>query len=206
MHRSIGAAGVSPAAPCDHRCMAMRARSFSSRSALAAACLIALALSTGACGKGSPAKRASAAQGAGVPAATVAVIEGWTDALRDGHLGRAAAYWAHPSEMVNGPDESGRLTLIQIRSEHDALLADETLSCGATLHATVRSGRYVRAVFVLGLRSGAGAAKSGCSGPASVDFLIRDGHIVRWLRAPAGGGSSPPPASEPGGAAGAQSI
>ena len=108
--------------------------------------------------------------------------------------------------MVNGPDASGRLTLIHIRSEHDALLADETLSCGATLHATVRSGPYVQALFLLGPRSDSGASNSGCSGPASVDFVIRDAHIVRWLRAPLGGGLTPPPASESGGATGAQSI
>jgi hypothetical protein len=151
-----------------------------------ALCLLAVALTAGACGKGSRAASAhtSAAQGPGVPAATVAVIEGWANALRAGQPKRAAAFWAFPSVMVNGPDESGRLTLIHIRNERDAVLADETLSCGATLHATVRSGKYVRAIFLLGLRSGTGASKSGCSGPAGVDFLVRKGHIVRWLRAP----------------------
>ncbi len=178
---------------------------------LCAGLLLAL-LSVAGCGKGSSTARgrvARSVQGAGVAASSVTVIEGWAKALREGHPRRAAAYWARPSEMVNGPDASGRLTLIHIDSEHDALLADASLSCGATLHATTRSGKYVRAVFLLGLRSGAGASKSGCSGPASVDFLIRDGHIVRWLRAPVAGGATPPPAGEsgePGRAAGAQSI
>jgi hypothetical protein len=171
------------------------------------ALLLAITLALVGCGKGSSehSTKNRAARGPGVSAAAVAVIEGWANSLRDGHARRAAAYWAHPSEMVNGPDPSGRLTLIQIRSEHDALIADATLSCGATLHATVRSGPYVQALFLLGPRSGAGASKSGCSGPASVDFVIRDAHIVRWLRAPLGAGSSPP-ATESGGAAGAQSI
>jgi hypothetical protein len=179
---------------------------------LCAAVLLLAVLSLVACGKGSsttPADFPKGIQGTGVAASSVTVIEGWANALRDGHTRRAAAYWAHPSEMVNGPDESGRLTLIHIRSERDALLADESLSCGATLHATTHDGKYVRAVFLLGLRTGAGASKSGCSGPASVDFLIRDGHIVRWLRAPVAGGATPPPAGESGqsgGAAGAQSI
>ncbi len=181
-----------------------------SRSALCAAALLLAALSVGACGKGShhttPAGSAKGIEGAGVAASSVTVIEGWANALREGHTRRAAAYWAHPSEMVNGPDESGRLTLIHIRSEHDALLADESLSCGATLHATTRDGKYVRAIFLLGLRSGAGASKSGCSGPASVDFQVHDGHIVRWLRAPVAGGATPPPAGEAGGAAGSQSV
>jgi hypothetical protein len=184
-----------------------------SRSALYAAALLLTALSVGACGKGSssaPTGSAKGIEGAGVAASSVTVIEGWANALREGHARRAAAYWARPSEMVNGPDGSGHLTLIHIDSEHDALLADESLSCGATLHATTRSGKYVRAIFLLGPRSGAGASKSGCSGPASVDFLIRDGHIVRWLRAPLAGGATPPPptgeSGESGAAAGAQSI
>lgn len=181
--------------------MKSHARALStSRSALCAVLLFA-ALSVTACGKGSnaaPAGFAKGVQGAGVAASSVTVIEGWANALREGHTQRAAAYWAHPSEMVNGPDESGRVTLIHIRSERDAVLADESLSCGATLHATTISGKYVRAIFLLGLRSGAGASKSGCSGPASVDFLIRGGHIVRWLRAPLAGGASPPPAGESG--------
>jgi hypothetical protein len=194
--------------------MKIRARaSAGSRSVLCAAPLLLLAvLSLAACGKGSstaPAGFAKGIQGAGVAASSVTVIEGWANALREGHARRAAAYWALPSDMVNGPDASGHLTLIHIDSEHDALLADESLSCGATLHATARSGKYVRATFLLGLRSGTGASKSGCSGPASVDFLIRDGHIERWLRAPVAGGATPPPADEsgePGGGAGAQSI
>jgi hypothetical protein len=193
--------------------MKTRARAHArSRSALCAAALLLAALSVGACGKGSstaPTGFAKGIEGAGVATSSVTVIEGWTNALRDGHTRRAAAYWAHPSEMVNGPDTSGHVTLIHIDSEHDALLADESLSCGATLHATTRSGKYVRAIFLLGPRSGAGAGNSGCSGPASVDFLIRDGHIVRWLRAPVAGRATPPPAGEsgePNGATGAQSI
>jgi hypothetical protein len=189
----------------------MPARSFPWRLAICAG-LLAIVLGLGACGKSSlntSSTHARSAQGPGVPASAVAVIEGWANALRAGRTKRAAAYWAHPSEMVNGPDESGRLTLIRIRSEHDALVADETLSCGATLHATARSGKYVRAIFLLGSRSGAGASKSACSGPAGVDFLIRDRHIVRWLRAPVGespghGPATPTPPA--GGASGAQSI
>jgi hypothetical protein len=191
--------------------MTMLFRPLTWRLALAAGLLLVAALAVTSCGKGSgdaPATFAKGLQGPGVPASSVSVIESWANALRDGHAKQAAAYWAHPSEMVNGPDESGHLTLIRIRSERDAELADETLSCGARLHATVLSGGYVRAVFLLGVRSGAGASKRGCSGPAGVDFLIRSGHIVRWVRAPVGGGGSEsPPGGEaelPGSAAGAR--
>ena len=145
-----------------------------------------------------------ATHGAGVPASAVAVIKGWADALRGGHPKQAAAYWAHPSAMVN-PDASGQLTVIHIDSERQALLADETLSCGATLQSTTRSGPYVQAAFTLSVRTGPGASKSGCSGPAAVDFLIRGSHIARWLRAPLAGG---PPEHDrsPRGAPGSQSI
>ncbi len=143
-----------------------------------------------------------AQRGAGVPSGAAAVIQGWSDALRAGQRRRAAGYWAHPSAMVNGVDAAGHLAVIEIRNEHDALLADDSLSCGATLRRTERRGAYVQADFDLSLRSGAGASTSGCSGPASVEFVIRAGHIVRWLRAPASG--LPPVPDAP--AAGSQSV
>jgi hypothetical protein len=171
------------------------------RLCIAGASLLLIALALSACGKGSlrtsrsrsPSSSAdrTATQGSDVSASEVSVIKGWSDALRDGHPQRAAAYWAHPSVMVNGLSSSGQLALIHIRSAHDALIADETLPCGATLRSTSRRGAYVQADFTLGARSGAPAGSSGCSGPARVDFLIRDARIVRWLRAPLT--SAPPP-------------
>jgi hypothetical protein len=129
-------------------------------------------------------------RGPGVPASAVAVIEGWANALRTGHLRRAAAYWAQPSAMVNGLDASGGLALIRIRTKRDALGADATLPCGATLKATSTNGKYVKASFVLGARSGV-ASNGECGGIAAVDFLIAKGHIERWLRAPIGSGPAP---------------
>jgi hypothetical protein len=125
-----------------------------------------------------------------VSATSVAVIEGWANALRTGHLQQAAGYWAHPSAMVNGVDTSGQLALIEIRTQHDALGADETLPCGATLKGTTTNRRYVKAVFVLGRRAGV-PSNGSCGGVAAVDFLIGGGHIERWLRAPIA--SSPAP-------------
>jgi hypothetical protein len=167
------------------------------RSAAIAGALIFTALALLACGAGAPAGTGSTAhapptllKGLGVPAPAVAVIKGWADALRTGHPQRAAAYWALPSAMVNGTDAAGQLAVLQIRSGRDALAADETLPCGATLRSTRRNGAFVEADFALGARAGAAGAP-GCSGPARVEFLIRDRHIVRWLRAPTV--SSPPP-------------
>jgi hypothetical protein len=178
--------------------MAFRPESVSVRRALGPLALVLASLGAG-CGKSDRhvAERLGAAghfaqRGAGVPASAAAVIQGWSDALRAGHRRQAAAYWAHPSAMVNGVDAAGHLALIEIRSEHDALLADDSLSCGATLRRTERRGPYVQADFDLSLRSGPGASTSGCSGPASVEFVIRAGRIARWLRAPAGSPSTAP--------------
>ncbi len=93
--------------------------------------------------------------------------------------------------MVNGANSAGRLAIIRIRNTRDALSADETLPCGAMLRSTSRIGRYVAADFTLSARTGVAASAVGCSGPARVDFLIRDAHIVRWLRAPVASGPQP---------------
>jgi hypothetical protein len=156
------------------------------------ASLAVILLLLSACGSGashgvgghSGGRGSAATRGAGVSTAEAAVIEGWANALRAGEPKRAATYWADPSVMVNGPDANGQVTLVHIRNAHEAQLADESLSCGATLRHAMRSGSYIEGEFTLSIRTGAGASSSGCSGPASVDFLISSGHIVRWLRAP----------------------
>lgn len=154
--------------------------------------LLAALIALAGCGKSGGVKDAShngsaVTQGAGVPASAVAVISGWADALRTGHPQRAAAYWALPSVLINGTTASGQLAAIAIRSRHQALEADETLPCGATLKATALDRRYVRARFQLGSRKGV-APSASCSGLAEVDFLIVHGHIERWLRAATGTG------------------
>jgi hypothetical protein len=176
----------------------------------AATLLLLIALALDSCGTGSSQRPAGAStgglQGAGVPDSAVAVIKGWADALRAGQLARASAYFAHPSAMINGVDAAGHLTVIRILTAHDALIADESLPCGATLRSTGRNGPYIEADFELTSRTGAGANSSGCAGPARVDFLIGGGHIVRWLRAPtAAPPAAPTPAPAPAGA-GAQPI
>jgi hypothetical protein len=182
--------------------------------------IVALSLSLCACGSssssgahshtrassGKAAAGKTATRGAGVPAAAAAVIEGWANALRAGNPGRAAAYWAQPSVMVNGPNTKGQITLIHIRNAREAMLADETLSCGATLHHTTRRGSYVEGEFTLSIRAGAGASSSGCSGPANVDFLIRRRHIVRWLRAPVSSSTPAPRQPQKGEGTSPQSI
>jgi disulfide bond formation protein DsbB len=199
-----------PTIRCDDRSVATHHWHVSTRRLSALAAIVLSAALLAACGKSNVATKASSdaaegvQRGLGVSASAVAVIKGWTDALRTGHPVRAASYWAHPSAMVNGPDASARFTVIRIHDTHDALIADETLSCGATLRGASRKGPYVEAAFTLGARTGPGASSAGCSGPALVDFLIGDGHIERWLRAPAG--SPPARRSSPEKAPGSQSI
>jgi hypothetical protein len=156
---------------------------------------IACALALAGCGSqkhGKPlAKRRqseASVQGAGVPPSAIAVIDGWADALREGHLRRAAAYWALPSVLVNGPNSSGRFSVLRIDTLAQALAADETLPCAATLRTTSLSGDFIQAGFTLSPRRGV-AASDDCAGPASVDLLIRGGLILHWIRVPLTGGN-----------------
>ena len=137
------------------------------------------------------------------PAAAVAVIRGWSQALERGDVAAAARYFAIPSVLVNDADASGQALVIHIFSFKDALAANASLSCGAQLLATDLRGSYVNALFRLTDRPGAGAGcGSGSGQTARTNFVISDGHIVQWLRAPpdpgdggGGSGSSSGPAA-----------
>jgi hypothetical protein len=123
----------------------------------------------------------------GIPAAPadVAVIRGWADALRHGNVSLAARYFALPSEMINGTD-AGSALVLRIDSQSAAVAAQTTLPCGARLISTDRRGRYVNALFALTGRPGPGG--SSCGGvtgtTARTNFVIADGRIVKWIRAP----------------------
>ena len=136
-------------------------------------------------------------------ASAVRVIRAWADALRAGHVRSAAEYFTVPSEMINGTGPGGTVPVLSITSLHAAEVANASLPCGARLISTDQRGPYVNALFRLTGRSGPGA--NGCAGGAGqtarTNFLIVDGRIVEWLRAPddpgdngsgsPGGGSSP---------------
>lgn len=121
----------------------------------------------------------------------VAVIRGWSTALRRGDVSAAARYFALPSEFVNGPGDA-----IVIHTEAQARAANATLPCGAVLVSTARHGRFVSALFRLTNRPGPDAGcGSGTGLLARTYFVIVDGRIVDWIRAPdVGGGTSPGPA------------
>ena len=137
-------------------------------------------------------------------ASAVRVIRAWSDALRAGHVRAAAEYFTVPSEMINGIGPGGTVPVLSIRSLHAAEEANASLPCGARLISTDQRGPYVNALFRLTGRAGPGG--SGCSGgtgqTARTNFLIADGRIVEWLRAPddpSDNGSNAPGGSAGGG-------
>jgi hypothetical protein len=93
--------------------------------------------------------------------------------------------------------------LITIHNLAQAEAANETLSCGARLISADQRGRYVSALFRLTGRPGPGGGNcgSGAGETARTNFLIANGRISAWIRAPEGPGEngSPGTATSPGG-------
>ena len=130
------------------------------------------------------------------------MIRAWADALRRGDVARAAAYFALPSLMVNGPDANGQIVEITIRSRAEAEAANTTLPCGASLISADQRGRYINALFRLTDRPGTGGGCGGGAGQtARTNFVIINRRIAEWIRAPddPGDNSSPAPAPPSGG-------
>ena len=130
-------------------------------------------------------------------ATSVQVIRNWSSALRRGDVQAAAQYFALPSTMINGPDQAGDMLLITIRDRAEAVAANAGLPCGARFISADQRGRYVNALFRLTDRPGPGGGCGGGIGQmARTNFVIRDGHIAEWIRAPDdpgdNGGAVPP--------------
>ena len=108
-----------------------------------------------------------------------AVIRGWADALRAGHVAQAARFFAVPSVVSNaGP-------LLSLPSRAAAEAFNRGLPCGARLLETERGAdSFVIATFRLTERPGRGSCETGTGALARTAFLIRDGRIVQWLRVP----------------------
>jgi hypothetical protein len=162
--------------------------------------LVAVTLALCGCGSGTSrllrSSSGSARKSGGAPAATVKVIRGWADALRSGDVSAAAAYFRIPSVIYLGSGPP-----VQIQSPAEAQLANAALPCGAQLVSTQRLGRYVNALFRLTDRPGRGGARgcgSGVGTTARTNFLIEQGQIVEWLRAPDQSGDNGTPRSAPG--------
>ncbi len=133
-------------------------------------------------------------------AAAVRVIKAWSTALRRGNVRAAAAYFALPSEFVNGGDASGNVPVITIRTRAEAAAINSTLPCGAVFLSADQRGRYVNALFRLTDRPGPGGGCGPGTGQlARTNFVIAAGRIVQWVRAPADPGDAQrnPPPSQP---------
>jgi len=149
--------------------------------------LAGLALLASACGsdakqaKTPPPKRPAAvtpapSQEKPAAPADVAVIRGWTDALRHGHVNSAARYFAIPSVVSNGTPP------IRLTSRSDVRFFNRTLPCGATFKEAVDTGAFVVATLVLTERPGPGKCAGGVGNEAYTAFLIRRHKIVQWRR------------------------
>jgi hypothetical protein len=108
----------------------------------------------------------------------VAVIRGWSDALRAGHVSKAASYFAVPVRVADGTNPLRDLL------NRDAVEDfNRGLPCGARLEETERGpNSLVIATFRLTERPGRGSCGPGTGSRAWTAFLIRDRHIVQWLR------------------------
>ena len=111
----------------------------------------------------------------------VRVIRGWADALRTGHVKEAARFFAVPATVLDGVNP-----IRQLEDLADVRDFNRGLPCGARLVETARAeGALVIATFRLTERTGPGAQPCGGAGNlAATKFLIENGHIVQWLRAP----------------------
>ena len=111
----------------------------------------------------------------------VRVIRGWADALRMGRMQQAARLFAVPATVLDGTNPQRQLPDVAAIRDFN-----RGLPCGARLIGTERGqDSFVVATFELTERAGPGALPcGGASSYAAVLFLIEDGHIVQWLRAP----------------------
>jgi hypothetical protein len=111
--------------------------------------------------------------------AEVAVIRGWSDALRAGHVAEAARFFKVPAVVFDGTNPR--------RALPDRAAVEEFnrgLPCGARLVSTERGqGSFVIGTFRLTERPGRGTC-DGVGASAATAFLIRGGRIALWLRQP----------------------
>jgi hypothetical protein len=108
-------------------------------------------------------------------ARTIAVITGWADTLRAGHVRKAATYFDTPVLVQNaGP-------LVTLKTRREVLAFNQTLPCGAHVVKTIAGRHYTVATFVLTERPGSPGC--GATGQlAATAFVLRHGKIAEWRR------------------------
>jgi hypothetical protein len=141
--------------------------------------LLSLALALTGCGSSlDDSKEPSSPVPGGADPASVAVIDDWSTALRDGDVEEAADFFALPSQAQNGPIG------IEITERADAVRFNESLPCGAVLERASDHAGLVIATFRLTERPGPGRCGTGTGELAGTAFRIADGEILEWLRVP----------------------
>jgi hypothetical protein len=125
-----------------------------------------------------PGSSKPAAKARPVARAQKLVIRHWAKALRSGHVAQAADSFALPVIVANGTPP------ITLHKRRDILAFNRQLPCGAVVVGFSPLGRYVATTFRLVERPGAGKCGSGVGLLARTAFLIKHGHIARWVRLP----------------------
>jgi hypothetical protein len=117
-------------------------------------------------------------EGGPVTHAEKAVIRGWADQLRHGHVAAASRYFSIPSVV-----STTGIDINTLSTRADVQGFNGSFPCGAKLVKVRRSvNHFVIATFTLTERPG-----KKCDGPgnqAEVAFLIHRRHIEQWVRAP----------------------
>lgn len=109
--------------------------------------------------------------------ASTKVIRGWLRELREGHLRRAARYFAVPSRVQNGTP------VFTLRSRKETLVFNATLPCGAVAAGARSAGQFTVLRFRLTERVGGDCM--GAAGHAARGAIrVRGGKIVEWYRLP----------------------
>jgi hypothetical protein len=107
------------------------------------------------------------------------VIRAWAAALRRGHVAQAARAFALPVLVANG--DAPR----ELRTRAQAKAFNRSLPCGAIVVRLDRTvNHFVVTTFRLVERPGPrpGPCGTGVGHLARTAFLIRHGHITRWVR------------------------
>jgi hypothetical protein len=105
----------------------------------------------------------------------VAVITGWSNQLRAGHVKRAASYFDVPAIVQNATPA------VRLDTKKEVLAFNETLPCGAHIVKTIAGAQYTVATFVLTERPGSPGC--GATGKlAATAFILRHGKIAEWRR------------------------
>lgn len=108
----------------------------------------------------------------------VAVILGWSNQLRAGHVKRAASYFSLPVIVQNASPP------VRLTKPRDVFNFNNDLPCGAHVVRTLAADHsaYTVATFVLTERPNTKVRCGATGALAAAAFLLRHGKIAEWRR------------------------